>query len=325
MRRLGTARREDPLRHADQLVGPVPHHLEPLDDLLDPVLQPLGGIPPLVVVRLVMNVVVRARRARGPWRPRRPVVPASRAVVFIVINVAGQFPGRVGGFLRLLGRLGRLAGQFDGLLGPPPGLLSGGAGLIGPLLGPGDLLVGAPFPRQVGRFLGQVRGALRRARGLIRALGPDLGFLRRLPRALRELASPPGLLFSGGLLFRGPLRFRGVLLFRCGLLFRGKLFVGLVLHVVVLVLHGVPGDAVRLAGLRHPLPRGALPGFVRSHDRSSSRRVCPRLLATVQSHDSVKAPESWTLVLVAACGAGRWKARKRAGMRCQLAAEYITI
>jgi hypothetical protein len=47
----------------------------------------------------------------------------------------------------------------------------------------------------------------------------------------------------------------------------------------------VPGDAVRLAGLRHPLPRGALPGFVRSHDRSSSWRVCPRLLATVQSHD----------------------------------------
>ena len=212
------------------------------------------------------------------------MVPAARAVVFVFVfvlaDVAGQFPGRVGGFLRLLGRLGRLAGQLDGLLGPPPGLLGGGAGLVGPLLGPGDLLVGAPFPGQVRRFLGQVRGALRRARGLIRALCPDLGFLRRLPRALGELTSPAGLLFSGCLLFGGVLFFRGVLF--C----RGPLFVRLELHVVVvLVLHGVPGDAVRLAGLRHPLPRGALPGFVRSHDRSSSRRVCPRLLATVQSHD----------------------------------------
>jgi hypothetical protein len=209
-------------------------------------------------------------------------VPAAgaNAFVFVLADVAGQFPGRVGGFLRLLGRLGRLAGQLDGLLGPPPGLLGGCSALVGPLLGPGDLLVGAPFPGQVGRFLGQVRGALRRARGLIRALGPDLGFLRRLPRTLRELTSPPGLLFSGCLIFSGVLFFRG------GLRFRGPLFGRLLLYVVVGTRPAqVPGDSVRVACLRLLLRRGALPVLLLRHDRSSSRRACPRLLATVQSHD----------------------------------------
>ena len=97
--RLGTSRAEDALGHADQLVGPVPHQLEPRYDLFDPVLQPLGGILPRIYpVRAWRTVMVSehwprgARRLRGARRTVRPVVSAVTVGVVEVVDQAG--PGR---------------------------------------------------------------------------------------------------------------------------------------------------------------------------------------------------------------------------------------
>jgi hypothetical protein len=74
---LGATRTENALGRADQPVGPVSHHLESLDDLLDPILEPLSRVPVrLHPVRAGRTMVVSAHwpgRPRGPRGPRRAV------------------------------------------------------------------------------------------------------------------------------------------------------------------------------------------------------------------------------------------------------------
>lgn len=86
---------ENALGRADQPVGPVPHHLESLDDLLDAILEPLSRIPvrlhPVRVGRAIVVPVHRPARPGGPGRPRRAVRPvvAMNMTGPVVIEVAG--------------------------------------------------------------------------------------------------------------------------------------------------------------------------------------------------------------------------------------------
>lgn len=91
--RLGAT--EDALGRADQPVGPVSHHLESLDDLLDAILEPLSRVPVwLYPVRAGWTIAVSAHR---PGRPRgtggsrravRPLVPMEM-MGRVVVEVAG--------------------------------------------------------------------------------------------------------------------------------------------------------------------------------------------------------------------------------------------
>lgn len=276
--RFGAA--EDALGHADQPVGPVSHLLEPLQDLFDPVLQPVGWVPLLHPVRAGGTVVVLARR---PWRPRgarrpgRPVVPVvmARLIVGEVVfgEVGGQFLGFVGGRIGLLGNLfgllGLLLGSFGAAAGPP----GCGAGLVGTPFGLGDGLIIASFLGQLVRFLGQVGGFLCLIGGLHGAFSAFAGHLGQVSRVLGELASLAGVLLGAGL---------GIAVTRVGVRTdTGHVVAEVVVAEVVgsfaLVLHRVPGHAVRLAGLSHALANGDLPRLVRSHDGlfpGETARVC---------------------------------------------------
>jgi hypothetical protein len=93
--RLGATRTENALGRADQPVGPVSHHLESLDDLLDAILEPLSGVPVrLDPVRAGRTIVVSAHRPRGSRGSRgvrvavRPLVPMEMAGR-VVVEVAG--------------------------------------------------------------------------------------------------------------------------------------------------------------------------------------------------------------------------------------------
>jgi hypothetical protein len=275
-------RAEDALGDADQPVGAVSHLLEPLQDLFDAVLQPVGRVA--LGLRPVRTVVVPVRRARrlrprGPWRGRR----LGRAVVLVVVlvltviaghvvvEVTGQLLRFVGRFLRLVGGLFGLVGLLLGAFGAAASLLGGGASFVGTFDGPGNRLVVAPFVGQLGRFLGQVGGFLRLICGLLGQVG---GFLE-------SFGSLTGLLGQMAGLLGQPASLVGLLLgeeFGIAVtLVNGRAGMGRVVGGVVLVLHHVPGDAVWFAGLSHALAGGDLPGFVRSHDRffpGETARVC---------------------------------------------------
>ena len=198
---------EDALGHADQPVGAVSYLLEPLQDLFDSVLQPVGRVP--LGLRSVRTVVVPVRRARrlrprGPRRERRP----GRAVVLVVVvvtvvaghavvEVPSQFLGFVGRFLRLVGGLFGLVGLLLGAFSAVASLLGGGASFVGTPDGPGNRLVVAPFVGQLGRFLGQVGGFLRLICGLRRRVRPAPALARPGSARARRPAGPgrlaPGL------------------------------------------------------------------------------------------------------------------------------------
>ena len=91
---LGAGRGEDALGRADQAVGLVSRCREALDELVDPVLQPLGRVRArLRPLALARALVATAGRTRGPRRLRGPrgacgpglvVVPAGRVVLGVV-------------------------------------------------------------------------------------------------------------------------------------------------------------------------------------------------------------------------------------------------
>jgi hypothetical protein len=154
-------------------------------------------------------------------------------------------------------------------------VVGSGAGLVGSPLSLGDGLIVAPFAGQIGRFLSQVRGFVRLVGGLFGVFGP---LSRLLGQVVRPLGQPAGLVGLLGLLagerlgLAGPRLIRGL----TSALFIDQVVVE-VISGVVLVLHRVPGHAIRLAGLRHALAGGDLPGFVLSHDRffpGETARVC---------------------------------------------------
>ena len=93
--RLGATWTENALGCADQPVGPIPHHLESLDDLLDAILEPLSRIPvrlhPVRAGRAVVMPVHGPARPGGPGRPRRTVRPV------VAMNVTGRFVIEVAG------------------------------------------------------------------------------------------------------------------------------------------------------------------------------------------------------------------------------------
>jgi len=115
-----TATGKDALGRADQPVRPVPHLIEPLKNLLKPILEPVDRV--LVLVRPAVTMLLRVRRSRrtrGPRRTRRArwpvraVAPESRTVAELpgaVVEVPGKALGLVGG------PLGPVGGLF-GLLG----------------------------------------------------------------------------------------------------------------------------------------------------------------------------------------------------------------
>jgi hypothetical protein len=271
VRRLGVSRlrpgargAEEALGDADQLVGSVSDHLEPLDGLLDAVLQPVGGVP-AGAGGTGGTVVVPARgpgRAGRPRRVGRAVVPAV-VVVRLIGELAGQFLGLVGGFLRLVGGLLGLVGLLLGALGAVASLLGGGAGLVGPPLGLGDGLLVAPFAGQFGRFLGQVGGLLRPISRLLGTVGALARLLGQVTRVLGQPTSLVGVLLGAGL---------GLAVTRVIGHAGVPVLVVEVFSGVVLVLHRMPGHAVGLARLSHALAGGDLPGLVLSHDRSSLAR-----------------------------------------------------
>ena len=93
--RLGATRTENALGRADQPVGPVSHHLESLDDLLDAILESLSRVPvrlhPVRTGRIIVVSAHRPGRPRGPRGPRRAVrllVPMEM-MGRVVIEVAG--------------------------------------------------------------------------------------------------------------------------------------------------------------------------------------------------------------------------------------------
>ena len=122
------------------------------------------------------------------------MTPTGRAVG----EFAGQFPSLIGCFLRLVGSLFCLVCLLLGPFGSAASLLGGGAGLVGPLLGPCDVLLVGPFPGQIGRFLSQIRGVFRRGGRLIRSLGPHARMFGGIARSLRQAASLSGSLLGLG-------------------------------------------------------------------------------------------------------------------------------
>jgi len=272
--RLGASRAEDALGGADQLVGPVSHQLEPVEDLLDPILEPIGGVPLLTgPVRAGRTVVVPAHRPGRPGRARR----AGRAVVPVVAGclvgeLAGQFLGLISGFLRLVGGLLGLVGLLLGAFGAAASLLGGGAGLVGSPLGLGDGLPVAPFVGQFQCFLGQVGGFLRPVGSLLGAVGALACLLGQVTCVLGQPTGMVGLLL-GARLGLAVARVIGCAINRVDV----PVLVAEVFSGVVLVLHRMPGHAVRLARLSHALAGGDLPGLVLSHDRffpGEAARVC---------------------------------------------------
>ena len=238
--RFGAA--EDALRRADQPIGSVAHLLEPPQDLIRPILQPVGWVPPvgwiqpLRPVRAGGTVPTPANRLR-PGRPRGvgwPVLPRVSAELIV-----GEVIGGVGGFLRLVGGLFCLVGGFRGAFGSLAGMLGQFAGAFGPSAS---------------------------------LLCPLAGLLGQVASVLGQLASLVGLLLGTGLGVAGT-GVNGGAGIGCAV----NPVVAEVVGGVVLVLHHLPSHAVRLTGLSHALAGGDLPRFVRSHDRffpGEAARVC---------------------------------------------------
>ncbi len=191
---------------------------------------------------------------------------------------AGHVLGLVGGLLGPVGGLFGLVGLLLGSFGAVAGLPGGGASLVGPPLGLGDDLGVAPFVGQLGRFLRQVGSLLRPFSRLLGALGPLTSLLGQVTGVIGQPASLVGLFQGAGL---------GVAVIRLGVQAGVSVqagvgqavapFVAEVVAGVTLVLHRMPGHAVRFAGLGHPLAGGDLPGLVRRHDRffpGETARVC---------------------------------------------------
>jgi len=188
------------------------------------------------------------------------------------LGLVGGFLGLVGGFLGLVGGLFGLLGLLLGSFGAAASLLGDDAGLVGPQLGLGDGLLVAPLVGQFGRFLGQIGGFLRPVGGFLRPVG---ALARLLGQVTRVLGQPTGLvsLLLGAGLGLAVARGFGCIIDRAGV----PVHVVEVFSGVVLVLHRMPGHAVRLAGLSHALAGGDLPGLVLSHDRffpGEAARVC---------------------------------------------------
>lgn len=202
-----------------------------------------------------------------------PVVMARLIFGEVIFGeVTGQFLGFVGGRLGLiggligglLGLLGLLLGSFGAAAGP----LGGGASLVGTPFGLGDGLIVASFLGQLVRFLDQVGGFLRLIGCLPGAFSAFAGHLGQVPCVLGELASLAGVLLSAGL---------NIAVTRVSVRTDICHVVAEVVGSVALVLHRVPGHAVRLAGLSHALANGDLPGLVGSHDGlfpGEAARVC---------------------------------------------------
>jgi hypothetical protein len=181
-------------------------------------------------------------------------------------------------------------------------------GLRGQFVGPGLLLGVGPAPGQVGGLGGHVGGGLCHRGGFLGPFGPLLGLVGPLLRLVGPPAGPVG-------------EFLCLLGVRPAL--SGRLWLGGAL-VARLVLHRVPGHAVRFAGLGHPLAGGGLRALS-CVMIISSRRVGPRLPAMGKWHDhqarhgtwrAEQARESWTLVLVAIAGAGRRWLGSGQAVRC---------
>ena len=206
-------------------------------------------------------------------RVRRPVVPV---VVMgrVVVEVADEFLGLVGCFLRVVRGLFCPVGLLFGAFGAAASLLGGGAGLVGAPNGLRDGLLVAPLVGEFGRFLGQVGGLFRLLGGLLGAFGALARLLGQVARVLGQPASLVGLLPGFGLAVVRVAVQAGVDWLVAADVFGG---VVLVFRGVALVLHRVPGHAVGFAGLGHALAGGDLPGLVLSHDRffpGEAARVC---------------------------------------------------
>jgi hypothetical protein len=280
--RFGATWAENALGRADQPVGPVPHHLESLDDLLDAILEPLSRIPvrlhPVRAGRAIVVSVRRPGRPRGPGRPRRAVRPvvAMKMMGRVVVEIAGQVLGLVGRFLRLVSGLFGLVGLLLGTLGAAASPLGGGTSLVGAPFGLGDGLVVAPFAGQVGRFLSQVGGFLGPVGVLLGSFGPLARLLGQVARLLGQFAGLDSMLMSAGL---GLAAVRVPGLTGTCVLGHGVVpgFVAEVFGGIVVVRYRPAGHAVRLARLSHALAGGDLPGLVLSHDRffpGETARVC---------------------------------------------------
>ncbi len=90
----------------------------------------------------------------------------------VVVEVADQFLGLVGGFLRVFRGLFCPVGLLFGSFGAAASLLGRCASLVGAPHGLGNGLLVAPFVGEFGRFLGQVGGFLCPLGGLPGAFGP---------------------------------------------------------------------------------------------------------------------------------------------------------
>ena len=230
-------------------------------------------------------MAVRRPRRLGPRRARRARrLVGTAEIPGRVVVFPGQFLGFVSGFLRPVGRLFRPVGVLLGSFGPGAGLFGGGAGVVGPPHGLVDRLVVAPFTGQFGRFLGQVGGFLGPIGGLGRALGSLPRLLGQITRMLGDLPGPVRLLAGQGLgrgLAPGCSASMPYASSAAGSYASpAAAVIPLIADVfgsVALVLHRMPGHAVGLASLGHPLAGGSLAGLVLRHDcffPGEAARVC---------------------------------------------------
>ena len=180
----------------------------------------------------------------------------------VVVEVAGQFLGLVGGsgrVFRVVGGLFCLVRLLLGSFGAAASPLGGGASLVGPPHGLGNSLLVAPFVGEFGRFLGQVSGLFRLVGGLLGAFGPLARLLGQVACVLGQPASLVGLLLPGfGLAVVRVVVQAGADWLAVAVVSRGGsvVFLG-----VVVVLHRVPGHTVGFARLGHALAGGDLPGL----------------------------------------------------------------
>jgi hypothetical protein len=205
---------------------------------------------------------------RDPFPPLLLVAEYPFGLGRFLRRVGGSLGG-VGGFLR---RLDLPLGRF----GSEASVIGGGPGLIGPPHGPVDLRFVRPLLRHLGGFLGQIGGLLRRVGGLCQPFSALSRPLGPLARPVGQAPRPVGRLLGVEV---GILQVVELGIARVGFLGHG--FWPLVIArgcVVVLVLDGMAGDAIRFAGFGHALADRGLPGLVLSHDQffpGGTARVCP--------------------------------------------------